>query len=631
MSRLDETDPPPGLAAGPGRVLALASAALLLVLGCLAPGCVNLDRPSVGTPDAAVDLPGAEGGPAADMDPGEDGPGADADPDAGDTDPTDVDLPPDQAPPVDMPPDAPPLINGRACSAGPQCESSQCVDGVCCESSCAGACQTCNRAGSEGRCLLVPAGEDPGNECPQDPVAGCQRDGTCNGAGACRVYAAGIECAAGRCQGTTEFAASTCDGSGSCKAGSSRTCPGGATCNGTSCGSSCASDAACQTGFFCDLGVCRTRRSTGAACASPGQCASGFCMDGVCCSTACTENCHACNVGGAAGTCTPVPDGQDPRSVCAADPVASCARNGACDGKGSCKLYPAGTSCGAAACSGAIETPAPSCNGLGTCTASAARDCGAYTCGSSTCATSCSNGSQCNPGYACAGSACQPLGGLVLYWRLDDPSGTTAVDSSGNNRNGTYTGVNGIPIPSSQVPPVGFSDPGSRQFDMSGRHAVRLAAMPAALKPTTALTISAWYRANQVDIGENTDSSEIVSGGDTYILRVRVDGFEFSVATSAGYQKCLTGVTGHLDNNWHHVAGVLSATGLKTYYDGVERGSVAGSFTISYAQGPDFWVGRHGNGDTPYDYNGHIDDVRVYNRSLSPAEVLRLAQGKSQL
>jgi hypothetical protein len=619
---------------------ASAARALLLVATIMAApvsGCVNLDRPQVGLldgPPAATDTK-----TDTDVVVTTDGRPDDApdDPDAGDApvdpDAPDAEPPPPDAepPPPDLPPDIAPLANGRPCSTGSQCLSTQCVHGVCCESAC-GACRWCNTTGNEGRCMLVAAGEDPGNDCPQDPVPMCGRDGTCNGAGSCRQYPAGTECAAGRCMGTTEFAASTCNGTGTCVAGASRVCPGGGTCMGSSCGSSCTTDGNCQTGFFCDQGVCRGKRARGAACTGPSQCASGFCADNVCCSTACTENCHACNVAVAPGTCTPVPAGQDPRNVCPTDPANSCARNGACNGGGACQFYAAGATCGTSTCTNTTETLAPTCNGIGTCTPAGTRDCGAYSCSATACFTSCSNGgAQCNPGYSCAGTSCQPLGGLVLYWKLDEASGTVATDSSGGARHGTYTGVAGIPTPSTLTPPVRFSDPRSRLFDGPSRHAVRLAVMPAAIKPTAAFTASAWYRANSTDIGENTDSSEIISGGDSYILRLRVDGFEFTVRDAAGHQKLICGINGQLDNAWHHVAGVLSAAGLRVYFDGVERCSLGGSFSVVYNQGPDFWVGRHGNGDTPYDFVGHIDEVRIYNRSLSTAEIQRLAQGHSQL
>jgi hypothetical protein len=70
-----------------------------------------------------------------------------------------------------------PLSDGQPCSAGSQCTSSFCVDGVCCNNACQWLCEACNLAGSVGTCTSVPAGQDPDDECP-----GVQ---TCNGSGVC--------------------------------------------------------------------------------------------------------------------------------------------------------------------------------------------------------------------------------------------------------------------------------------------------------------------------------------------------------------------------------------------------------------------------------------------------------------
>ena len=69
------------------------------------------------------------------------------------------------------------------------CKSGFCFDGVCCRSDCAGLCQSCALPGSVGTCMNAPVGTDPRNECPDDGIAGCMRDGTCDGTGACAVYA----------------------------------------------------------------------------------------------------------------------------------------------------------------------------------------------------------------------------------------------------------------------------------------------------------------------------------------------------------------------------------------------------------------------------------------------------------
>src|SRR5688572_30767123 len=100
-----------------------------------------------------------------------------------------------EVPGVDRPPDAPPSANGVACSAASQCASGQCVDEICCNVACAGVCQACDVAGAVGTCTPVPAGADPDGECAQQTSSSCGQDGTCDGAGACRRYAAGTQCA----------------------------------------------------------------------------------------------------------------------------------------------------------------------------------------------------------------------------------------------------------------------------------------------------------------------------------------------------------------------------------------------------------------------------------------------------
>ena len=55
------------------------------------------------------------------------------------------------------------LANGYACTSAPECKSGACVDGVCCESACDGACQACNVPGTEGSCTAAPAGTPEGD------------------------------------------------------------------------------------------------------------------------------------------------------------------------------------------------------------------------------------------------------------------------------------------------------------------------------------------------------------------------------------------------------------------------------------------------------------------------------------
>jgi hypothetical protein len=94
---------------------------------------------------------------------------------------------------------------GAACASERDCYSNQCVDGVCCDSACEGACEACDVAGQEGTCSVLARGTacNDGNTCTvQDACNGQSADGcsqaspaaggtacgtgtVCNGASAC--------------------------------------------------------------------------------------------------------------------------------------------------------------------------------------------------------------------------------------------------------------------------------------------------------------------------------------------------------------------------------------------------------------------------------------------------------------
>src|SRR6185369_11738732 len=98
-----------------------------------------------------------------------------------------------------------PQANGAACAAGNQCTSGDCVDGVCCESTCTAACSACSSAKTgmaDGHFAPVTAGTDPDSECAQEAATTCGHDGTCDGAGACRLYLAGTGCSNDSCSGS---------------------------------------------------------------------------------------------------------------------------------------------------------------------------------------------------------------------------------------------------------------------------------------------------------------------------------------------------------------------------------------------------------------------------------------------
>jgi hypothetical protein len=604
------------------RGLALAA----VLLG----GCVDLGRPDLvilidGSPPldaitAQVDTDGGGSADAADV-----------------PDETDVpDEPDGPGDPADTAPDGPdPLPAGSRCDQAGQCASGFCAQGVCCNDACRGTCSVCNLATAPGTCSLVPAGEDPGQSCAEEPLVACGLDGTCDGRGSCRRRAAGTECRPGRCTAGTEYAATTCDGSGTpCPEQTAGTACTSGMCTGSSCAAPCAGDEQCQSGFYCNMGRCTAKLAAGAACDRTGQCTSGFCVDRVCCSSACTETCFACNNPSAPGSCSAVASGQDPRGSCPAEATSTCGRAGGCNGSGACRLHPVNTVCLGGSCSGSSETPARTCDGLGVCRpAGAVRDCAPYLCGASACASTCADSSGCAPGFSCPAGTCARSAGLALLWRFEETSGSTALDSSGNGLHGAYVGETGAPISSTNLPTLVHANTRSRQFAGASRQAVQIS-LGSALRLSNDFSIAAWYRATQVDTMNGAETgAEIISGANVYILRLRPDRVEFSKDTGPGVVQCPGNVTGFRDGRWHHLAAVASrSSGVRVYYDGSLVCSLSDNDDIAYSEAPanpNLFVGRHGEGETHWDFSGNIDEVRVYSRPLSASEISILAGGRN--
>ena len=220
---------------------------------------------------------------------------------------------------------------GESCGKAAECASGYCVDGVCCNDPCNGACQACTNAlkggGANGLCGAVSDNTDPDNDCATSLPATCKSTGVCIG-GTCANYPAGTTCEAASCSGpVTENQTDICDGSGACLEKVEKDCTPYA-CVGSACKTACIADGECAVGYYCNAPQCQLKRTNGQSCSLASQCQSGNCVDGVCCNDACGGSCLACNVSGNLGTCTTIATNQDPANEC---------NPGACDGLGQCQ------------------------------------------------------------------------------------------------------------------------------------------------------------------------------------------------------------------------------------------------------------------------------------------------------
>ena len=297
---------------------------------------------------------------------------------------------------------------GVPCTDPSDCESNQCVDGVCCESACSGACRSCSLPGSPGQCASVAAGAvDPRSGCKDLSKESCGTNGLCDGSGGCQMYPAGTVCGTESCVQGAYTPAATCNQSGQCVTPPSLTC-NPFICNGSSCFVACSTVQQCVSGNLCVNGSCGLIPN-GGQCSTGKECQSGHCAQGVCCNSDCTDACMACDLASSAGKCTAVADNSpDPQEKCKVTLQNTCGTTGSCKA-GACANWDKGKNCSPAACAtSSAATPASACNGAGQCVTPSNIDCGKFVCSSTShaCNSGCKSDADCKAPNTCAGGSC---------------------------------------------------------------------------------------------------------------------------------------------------------------------------------------------------------------------------------
>jgi MYXO-CTERM domain-containing protein len=295
--------------------------------------------------------------------------------------------------------------NGQACPNGnSDCGSGFCVEGVCCNSTCLGTCQSCTVAGSEGTCVnSSPGQQDPNATTP------CTGSNYCDGTGVCT---SGLKANGSACGGATQCGSGYCQDGVCCEEACTAACytcaaSGNGKCTGVVAGGTDSNAATkCEAPNFCTaLHECTSGlKPNGATCANDSDCGSAHCVDKVCCESACyggSSACHVCNSAGALGKCVNAPVMTDAHSDCKGTHQ-QC--GGTCDGQGACAYAPAGKSCRQAGCQTDLGqiTKAATCDGAGNCPADVdtSVDCMGFGCfldagGGSHCKTDCRTDPDC--------------------------------------------------------------------------------------------------------------------------------------------------------------------------------------------------------------------------------------------
>lgn len=128
---------------------------------------------------------------------------------------------------------------------------------------------------------------------------------------------------------------------------------------------------------------------------------------------------------------------------------------------------------------------------------------------------------------------------------------------------------------------------------------------------TNALTLSAWVKSNNISRAQN-----IISRNGPYFLRITNSTIKCCVYTGTWFMG--NGSTTLSSNTWYHLVLTYDGSNVRGYVNGVQDlvGAKTGNLTSFSSTRIGYTTGGE---DAPFD--GLIQDVRIYNRALSPEEV----------
>lgn len=141
------------------------------------------------------------------------------------------------------------------------------------------------------------------------------------------------------------------------------------------------------------------------------------------------------------------------------------------------------------------------------------------------------------------------------------------------------------------------------------------------LESMTQLTVAAWIKGTNMT-SDNVVVAKWYTATVSWILRIgscNSGKAEFDTNTGSSVGSC--GTTSVDDGNWHFIVGTYDGTNQRLYVDGVLEDTDAQTGTISNSE-EEVCIGAACNGATQGSlFNGEIDDVRIWNRALSQAEI----------
>ena len=210
------------------------------------------------------------------------------------------------------------------------------------------------------------------------------------------------------------------------------------------------------------------------------------------------------------------------------------------------------------------------------------------------------------------------------YWRLDETSGSSATDASGNGRTGTYT--NG-PVLGGAGALLNASSNKAPTFDGTNDYV----AIAAGSTISGSYTVEAWFRPANTTSGPMTIVGSRTGADKSFDLKVNLNSGSPMLYADIGNGSTwlLTAFQARIPtytaNRWYHAAVAVDNTSqtASLYLDGALLGKAAFAGTPLLTDGTRLLrIGVNGLASPSEAFNGGIDEVAIYDLAL-PASYIR--------
>lgn len=205
----------------------------------------------------------------------------------------------------------------------------------------------------------------------------------------------------------------------------------------------------------------------------------------------------------------------------------------------------------------------------------------------------------------------------LLWWKLNDGLGETAVDSSGNSHDGTLLSTLGDG-------PHWVSAPHALDFNSDDQDSVSLDGM---LGNPSVATLAAWVDS---DVSTTVSGgSNVVVLGDNLVMRINSsDGLLKGVYRYASsWHELKAGSGALIGTGWHHIAFVCDPSNGRQdiYVDGLLVGAANQTDPIAYVAGASATaLGR--NPTAEFFYDGRMHDVLVFPSALTTKQIVEVME-----